>query len=112
MTQLTVRVEELLERSGEADDALRAVVSILVDEPGIAWAGVAFVEEGELVVGPASGEPSPERRARVPIAFQGSTVGELWIDGAVPAEDLQHVAALIAPLVLIGWDTGGEAWEP
>ena len=112
MTDLTARVEGLLERGGEADDVLRAVVSTLVDEPGVAWAGVAFVEEADLVVGPASGEPSPELRARIPIAFQGSAVGELWVDGAVPSEDLQRVAALIAPLVLIGWDTGGEAWEP
>ena len=107
-----MQVEELLERGGEADDVLRAVISELVGTPGITWAGVAFVEEADLVVGPAAGEPDPDLRARIPISFQGSAVGELWVDGAVPAGDLQRVAALIAPLVLIGWDTGGEAWEP
>jgi putative methionine-R-sulfoxide reductase with GAF domain len=112
MTDLAVHVEELIGRGGEADDVLRAVVSALAGTPEIAWAGVAFVEEADLVVGPAAGEPNPALRARVPISFQGSAVGELWVDGAVPADDVQRVAALIAPLVLIGWDTGGEAWEP
>jgi len=112
VTDVAVHVEELLERGGEADDVLRAVVSALAASPAIAWAGVAFVEEADLVVGPAAGEPAPEVRAHVPISFQGSAVGELWVDGEVPPEDLQRVAALIAPLVLIGWDTGGEAWEP
>ena len=112
MTALAAHVEALLERGGEADDVLRAVVSALAGMPEITWVGVAFVEESDLVVGPAAGEQDPELRTRVPISFQGSTVGELWVDGAVPAEDLQRAAALIAPLVLIGWDTGGEAWEP
>jgi hypothetical protein len=112
MTDIIMNVEVLLERGGEADDVLRAVVSALVDEPEVVWAGVAFVEDAALVVGPAAGEPDPELRACIPISFQGSSVGELWVDGELPANDLDRVAALIAPLVLIGWDTGGEAWEP
>ena len=112
MTDMDVHVEEILERGGEADDVLRAVVSALAGTPEIAWAGVAFVEEADLVVGPAAGEPDPELRARVPISFQGSAVGELWVDGEVPTEELQRVATVLAPLVLIGWDTGGEEWEP
>jgi hypothetical protein len=112
VTDLAVRIGELLDRGSEADDVLRAIVVALAGTPEIAWAGVAFVEDADLVVGPAAGEPNPELRARIPITFQGSAVGELWVDGAVPPEDLERVAALIAPLVLIGWDTGGEAWEP
>ena len=112
MSDVLANVEELLERGGEADDVLRAVVSALVDDPGIVWAGVAFLEEADLVLGPSDGEPDDERRTRVPISFQGSSVGELWLDGDTPVQDLDRVAALLAPLVLIGWDTGGEAWEP
>jgi hypothetical protein len=39
-------------------------------------------------------------------------VGELWADGDVEREDLEQIAVLIGPHVLIGWDTGGEVWEP
>ena len=53
--------------SGEADDILRAVVSALVEPGGCGWAGILFVEGGELVLGPEAGiaEPGePERRCR------------------------------------------------
>jgi hypothetical protein len=105
-------IEEILERGGEADDVLRGVVSNLAVRPTVTWAGIAFVEDGPLRLGPAAGEPDENRRRHVPIAFQGSPVGELWIDGDLPGNELERIATLIAPLVLIGWDTGGEAWEP
>jgi len=105
-------VEEVLEQGGEADDVLRGVVSALASTPTVAWAGIAFVEEGPLRLGPAAGEPDESRRRTVAIAFQGAQVGELWVDGDLPDEELDLIATLIAPLVLIGWDTGGEAWEP
>ncbi|HUF02036.1 MAG TPA: hypothetical protein VMN35_06395 [Gaiellaceae bacterium] len=102
----------VLERGTEPDDALRAAVEILAGEPEIAWAGLAFLEGGQLVLGPQAGEPDDRRRLRVPVAFQGEQVGELWIDGATDASFLERVADLVAAHVLIGWDTGGEAWEP
>lgn len=110
--QVTARVARLLERETEPDDALRAVVRALVTEPGIAWAGIAFLEEGALALGPQAGAPDEARRVRVPVAFQGEPVGELWIDGRADASALERVAALVAGHVLIGWDTRGEAWEP
>jgi hypothetical protein len=105
-------IAEIVERGGEADDVLRGVVSALAARPTVAWAGIAFVEDGPLRLGPAAGDPDESRRRQVSIAFQGSPVGELWVDGDLPAGELDHIATLIAPLVLIGWDTGGEAWEP
>jgi hypothetical protein len=51
--------EEAPARPGDADDALREVVRVLVDEPGIAWAGIAFVEEGALALGPSAGSRTP-----------------------------------------------------
>ena len=27
-------------------------------------------------------------------------------------DEIERVAELIAPFVLIGWDTGGETWQP
>jgi putative methionine-R-sulfoxide reductase with GAF domain len=107
-----VELAEILERGGEADDVLRAVVARLAETPGVTWAGIAFLEEGELVLGPESGEPDEAHRVRVPIAYGDDPVGELRVDGEPPAALLETVAALLAPYVLIGWDTGGDAWEP
>jgi hypothetical protein len=87
-------------------------VAALAAEPGVAWAGIAFVEGDTVTPGPTAGTPDEARRARVGIAFQGSVVGELWIDGELDDAVLKAVADRIAPQVLIGWDTGGEAWEP
>jgi hypothetical protein len=101
-----------LERETEADDALRAAVAILARAPGAVWAGIAFLEEGDLVLGPAEGTPDEAHRCRAPVAFGGDQVGELRVDGDVDDALLERAAELVAPYVLIGWDTGGEAWVP
>jgi putative methionine-R-sulfoxide reductase with GAF domain len=103
---------QVLEQGGEPDDLLRAVVAVLAAEPRIAWAGIAFLEDGQLVLGPQAGAPDDERRVRVPVEFQAEPVGELWVDGDVDEAFLERVAALVSAHVLIGWDTGGKAWEP
>jgi putative methionine-R-sulfoxide reductase with GAF domain len=105
-------INRILESNEEADDALRETVSVLAGEPGIAWAAIAFLEDGDLVVGPSAGAPGEERRLRVPIAFHGELVGELWVDGEADPAFLERVAVAIAGHVLIGWDTGGDLWDP
>lgn len=111
-TGLLARLDALLAAGGEADDLLRATAALLVDEPGISFAEIRFLEGAELVPGPATGAPDEERRTRVPIAFHGERVGELHVDGEADDTLLEAVAARIAELVLVGWDTGGEPWEP
>jgi hypothetical protein len=105
-------LDRLLEQGGEPDDVLRSVVRTLAEEPGVEWAGIAFIEEGQLVLGPEAGEQDEARRRRVPIAFQDARVGELWADGDADQGFLERVALLISAHVLIGWDTRGQAWEP
>ena len=105
-------IERLLAESEDADDVLRGAVAALVTDPEIVWAGIGFLEDGTLTLGPTTGDPDETRRTRVLIEFQGSTVGELWADGNSDRALLERVASLIAPQVLIGWDTGGEAWDP
>ena len=112
MNDPAIEVAEILERAADADDALRQVVSSLAARPDVSWAGIAFVEEGALRLGPAAGHEDETGRIRAEVTFQDAQVGELWVDGALSRTKLEPVAALIAPLVLIGWDTGGEAWEP
>ena len=55
----------------------------------------------------------------VPISYDDIVVAEIDIDSDRPAAFgdpdrvfLEDVAALISPYCLVGWDTGGEPWEP
>jgi L-methionine (R)-S-oxide reductase len=55
----------------------------------------------------------------VPISYEDIVVAEIDIDSDQPAafgdKDrafLERVAELISPHCLVGWDTGGESWEP
>jgi hypothetical protein len=97
--------------SADADDVLRQTVVDLV-AGGCAWAAIFFVEEGELVLGPQAGTADEARRVRVPVAWKGERIAELAADGDVDRARLEQVAGEIADLCLVGWDTGGEAWEP
>jgi hypothetical protein len=105
-------IERLLVEAEDADDVLRGAVTTLTREPGIVWAGIAFVEEGAVVLGPSEGTPDERRRTRVPAVFQGARVGELWADGDPDPALLEQIADRLAQHILIGWDTRGEAWEP
>ena len=108
----TEAVRRIVEAGGDADDVLRGCVARLTEESGVIWAGVALVEDSTLQLGPSAGDSDPTRRERVPILFQGEAVGELWVDGTIDGTTLDQVATLIAPFALIGWDTGGEVWDP
>ena len=106
-------VEGILEQGGDADDVLRQVVAALHERGGYAWAGLFFVEEGSLTLGPEAGMPDEARRTRVPVRWQGVEVAELAVDGAPPADTdfLERVATLVSGHCLVGWDTGGEPWD-
>ena len=108
------RIEQLVAAGGDADEILRAVVTVLHDDAGYAWAGISFVEDGDLALGPHAGTPNERRRTSVPITWQGERIAELAVDDA-PEEYrmfLERVAVLVAAHCLVGWDTGGETWEP
>jgi hypothetical protein len=107
-------VDRILNRGGDADDVLRQVVAVLHENGGYPWAGIFFLEEGELALGPEAGTPNESRRTSVPVMWQGDRVAELAVDDA-PEEDrmfLERVAVLVSGHCLVGWDTGGESWEP
>jgi putative methionine-R-sulfoxide reductase with GAF domain len=88
------------------------VVASLHDA-GYAWAGLFFVEDGALALGPEAGNADEKQRTSVPVRWQGDTIAELSVDGAAPDDTafLEHVADLISGYCLVGWDTGGEPWE-
>ena len=106
-------VERVLNRGGDADDVLRDVVAAVHERGGYAWAGILFVEGGDLVLGPEAGEPDEPRRSTTPVVWQGTRVAELAVDGAADGDApfLERVAVLISGHCLVGWDVGGETWE-
>ena len=103
-------VTRILERDGDPDDALREVVSTLVDH-GCAWAGILFADDRELVLGPEAGTPAPGARTHTEVLYEGGRVAELVTDGCDDLELLERVAELISAHCLVGWDTGGVPWE-
>ena len=96
----------------DADDLLRQTVADLAAGDDCTWAGIFFVEDGRLVLGPEAGTPEEARRQSVPVTWRGDKVAELAVDGDADLARLEQVAAEIADLCLVGWDTGGETWEP
>jgi hypothetical protein len=103
-------VDRILNRGGDPDDVLRQVVEAV--HRVYPYVAIAFVEGGELVVGPEAGTV-PNATDAFPISFQGSEVAELRVGGApVDRAFLQRVATVVSPHCLVGWDTGGEPWVP
>jgi len=111
-TDVLEALDGILACGGEPDDVLRETVALLVANSDITWAGIAFVDEGGLVLGPTAGAPDEAHRTSATIEFQATKVGELWIDGSAERGVVQAVATRLAGHVLIGWDTRGEAWDP
>jgi hypothetical protein len=106
-------IDRILDRGGDADDVLRDVVATLHDRAGYTWAGIFFVEDGALTLGPEAGTPNEAKRTSTPVTWQGDRIAELAVDDA-PEEDrkfLERVAHLVSGHCLVGWDTGGESWE-
>jgi putative methionine-R-sulfoxide reductase with GAF domain len=95
----------------DADEQLRETVSELAAREDCSWAGIFFVEGHELVLGPEAGTPDLERRVGVPVTWRGERIAELVADGSVEPAELAEIAAAIADLCLVGWDTGGELWQ-
>jgi len=103
-------IERILNRGGDADDALRQVLDVLGRL--YAYAGIRFVDKGELVAGPSVGTHTTGSARR--IEFQDTEVAQLEISDAADddAQFLDRVATIISPYCLVGWDTGGETWTP
>ena len=107
-------VERILNRGGDADDVLRAVVAAIEERiPHFAWVGIAFMEEGRFELGPEAGGGDGEE-LRAVVTFEGVPVAELVVRRTETADDrpfLERVATLVSPYCLVGWDTQGLAWS-
>jgi hypothetical protein len=111
-------VQAIVDGGEEADAILRACLTAVHQAAGAPWSAIAFVEEREMAVGPLAGDPpdgAPVAALTVPIVYGGETVAALWFGSEPPHEldgELSRVASLLAPYCLVGWDTGGERWDP
>ena len=104
-------VDRIVNREGEADEILRAVVAALAKRFET-FCGIRFVEEGELVLGPSAGSYR-ELRTLVPVRYDGAIVAEIALGAALDDADreaLDRIGLLISPYCLVGWDIQGETW--
>jgi hypothetical protein len=101
-------IDRLLNRGGDADDVLRAVVKRLHDL--YPWVGIRFVQGDEDRLGPAAGI-STGGAVSYPITFQGKRVAALEIEGAAGDEPerafLARVATIVSAYCRVGRDTAG-----
>jgi len=104
-------IDRIVDRGGEADDVLRAVVDVLHDRiDHYTWVGIYLVEDGELVLGPWRG-PQATEHVRIPIghgicgAAAASGTTEVVDDVAA---DPRYVACFPSTrseiVVPIGWE--------
>ncbi|MEO9174627.1 MAG: hypothetical protein ABI317_03855 [Gaiellales bacterium] len=112
-------IARAIEHEPEPDEILRQAVVVLYEWTiGVRSVAVAFVEDGALAPGPVAGDAIVGTPAiTIPVLYERRPVAELWIDSEVDADDrdrafLHRISQLLSPYCLVGWDTGGEAWEP
>jgi acyl-CoA thioester hydrolase len=106
-------IEQIVEREGEADEILRAVVASIAKRFWT-FCGIRFLEDAGVVIGPSAGTFSAEG-AVVPVRYDGAAVAEIVLGAPLDAADrdaFERIAATIAPYCLVGWDILGEVWNP
>lgn len=106
-------VQAIVDGAEEADQILLGTIAHLSERYGTG-VGLRFVEEGAFTDGPWAGAGVPVA-AQVPISYDDELVGE-FVVGAELDEDaratFEAVAGIIGDYCLVGWDIGGEDWEP
>lgn len=106
-------IQAIVDGAEEADQILLGTIAHLANGYGIG-VGLRFVEEGVFSDGPWAG-PEGAIATEVPISYDDELVGEFVV--SEPLDDdaratFEAVAAIIGDYCLVGWDIGGEDWEP
>ena len=75
---LAEQVQAIVDGGEEADEILRASLTVVHEAAGAPWSAIAFVEEGEMAVGPLLGAapdgtpvPALDRAHRLPRRHRG-----------------------------------------
>ncbi len=106
-------ITEIVSSGEDADQILLGAIAVLADSYSIG-VGIRFVEEGSLSDGPWAGARGTPV-STVPVQYGGELVAEIVTAGTiddVTRRTWEHVGVLIADYCLVGWDIGGEDWEP
>ena len=95
-------LDRILNRGGNADAVLRAVVDLLHDRvEHYGWVAIAFTEGDAVIVGPSRGDRGGHEVA-VPVVYEGRAVARLVVGtarGDIDDDDtafLQRVALLMS----------------
>lgn len=112
-TAVVAVIEDILERSEEADQILLGTIAALSAhyETGV---GIRFIEEGSFSDGPWTGVAGTVA-TEVEVRYDGELVAMLVTPATLETSALQtweRVAHMISSFCLVGWDIGGEDWEP
>jgi len=112
-TTVVTTIQQILERSEEADQILLGTIAALSAhyEAGV---GIRFIEEGSFSDGPWAGEAGVTT-TEVEVRYDGELVALLVTPASLAADAIktwEQVADLISAFCLVGWDIGGEDWEP
>ena len=113
MSGLVDAVQAIVDRSEEADQILLGTIALLSEHYG-GGVGLRFVEEGAFSDGPWAG-PTGDVVGQVPIRYDDELVGEFATSFTLDDEartTFERVAAIVGDYCLVGWDIGGEDWEP
>lgn len=111
--EVIAAIQAIVDGAEEADQILLGTIAHLSGryDTGV---GLRFVEEGAFLPGPSAGSLEHQLDA-VPIHYDGELVGEFVVGTALDdaaRETFEAVAALVGDYCLVGWDIGGEDWEP
>ena len=113
------RVQAVIDGGEEADDILRAALAAVHEGASAPWSAIAFVEEGQMAIGPLHGQRArrhagarPRGADRLPRRHRRRALARERARDAASTAELERAAALLAPYCLVGWDTGGEEWVP
>ncbi len=106
-------IERIINRESEADEILRQSVATIAKRFET-FCGIRFVEDGGMIDGPSGGDYA-EPQSVVSITYDDSSIAEIALGMPLEEEDrdaFDRIAKLLSPFCLVGWDTGGEAWNP
>jgi hypothetical protein len=106
-------IQAIVDGAEEADQILLGTIAHLAERYN-AGVGLRFVEEGVFSDGPWAGTRDAVA-AQVPISYDEELVGEFVISTAIDEDaraTFEAVASIIGDYCLVGWDIGGEDWEP
>ena len=108
-------IDRILDRGGDADDVLRDVVATLHERAGYPWAGIFFVEGTSSPSARTPAHPTSRQRARASPSPGRATASPSSPSTTRPRKTASSSSAsplLVAGHCLVGWDTGGESWDP